>query len=238
MIVKHIRTILTAVFITIGIQSAFAYDANNLVNSALANDVDRESFMSYFQDGNLLSLAIGIICAIVIFLLRKRISKNWLFIFIPIIATLIILPTGLMAIGAGYFLAFLLSAFIGMCVIAFLLFIILPISLIYGAIKLIKTKNLEQSLSSVWSHIINGFGTVPVGICFGLLAYGAADLITYTWNIDQCEKYVQAHWNEDFDKVTPLMSQWEASHKLQWGFSAEEYYQRNEIRFMKYPEKY
>ena len=223
----YYRAILTTLFPLIGTLYASAYDSKDLVGSALEYEIDPKYFMMYFQDGNIITFCIGIFCAIMFVIFRKKISITLRVVCIACSLTLIVLPLLLMLLGKGYggvVDLFILSFFL----VIYGLFVTLSILLIYWIVSLIKSKNLRKSGIAVWKFIIKGFGTVPLTYigAFGVFAF--ISLFAQDWNLTQCEKYVQSRWNEDFCKVPELMCDWEKAHLLQWGKSAKEYYERRE----------
>jgi len=204
-----------------------AYDPNDLVGSVFGfGDVDERTFMMYFQDGNIATLCIGILCGIIFAMLRKKTPPILRVIYLTFTLTLILLPLFLMILGEGYRgigLIFIYSFYLG-----FLgLFIILFIVLIYWIVTLFKSKNLKQSGKAVWNLLIKGVGTAPLTYIFAFGVFGIISLFAKDWNLSQCENYVQSHY-EDYDDIAPLMYQWEKEHQLQWGETAKSYYSRRE----------
>lgn len=227
-ITNYYRAILTTLLSLLGTSYAYAYDSKDLVGSALEYEVDPKYFMMYFQDGNILSITFGLLCGILLFVFRKHLNHKIRTALIAFVATIVAAPILLIILGVGYNGMALLVVFSGFCVIGLFIFIILPGLLMFLVYKSFKSKDVCQSSKAVWNLLINGFGTVPLSIVLAMFALWGANVIAKTWNLNQCEKYIQSRWNEDFYKVPELMRDWEKAHRLQWGKSVKEYYERRE----------
>lgn len=224
---RNLKFYISALLLLCCVPDIMAYDPNDLVGSVFGfGDVDERTFMMYFQDGNIATLCIGILCVIIFAMLRKKIPPVLRVIFITFALTLIGLPLYLMILGEGYGgieLIFIYSFYLG-----FLgLFIILSIVLIYWIVILLKHKNLKQSGKAVWNLLIKGIGTVPLTYIFAFGVFVIISLLAQVWNLSQCEKYVQSRY-EDYDDIATLMYQWEKEHSFQWGETAKSYYSRRE----------
>ena len=218
--IRNLKFYISAFILLSCVPYMMAYDPNDLVGSAFEfGDVDERYFMLYFQDGNIITFCVGIVCAIIFTMLRKKTLPVLRVIFVTFTLTLIVLPLYLMIIGEGYsgfLLIFIFSFYFG-----FLgLFIILSIVLIYWIVTLFKLKNLKQSGKAVWNLLIKGVGTVPLTYVFAFGVFGLINLLAQDWNLTQCEKYVQSQYT-DYDDIAPLMLRWEAEHTLQWGEKAK-----------------
>lgn len=211
-----------------------AYDPNDLIGSVFEfGDIDRRYFMLDFQDGNIITFCLGIVCAIIFTKLRKKTPPVLRVIFITFVLTLIVLPLCLMILGEGYgglgpiFICSFYFGFLG-------LFVILSIVLIYWVVTLFKFKNLKQSGKAVWNLLIKGLGTVPLTYFFAFGVFGLISLLAREWNLSECEKYVKARY-EEYGDIVPLMLRWEVEHTLQWGEGAkrnkEEYDENYNIDF-------
>lgn len=224
---KYLRIYITALILIICVPFTLAYDPNDLVGSAFEfGDVDRQYFMSYFQDGNIITLGVGILCALMFIFFRKKIPLVLRVIWITFALTLILLPLCLMILGEGY------GSIGGVFVISFLIgiygsLVILPILLVYWIVSLIKFKSLKKSGIAIWNLLIKGVGTIPLTYMFAFGVFAIISLLAQNWNLSQCEKYVQSHY-EDYDDIAPLMHKWEKEHTLQWGEAAKSHYSRSE----------
>ena len=225
---NYYRAILTTLLPLIGTLYAYAYDSKDLVGSALEYEIDPKYFMMYFQDGNILSIIFGLLCGNLLFIFRKHLNHKIRIALIAFVTTIVAASILLMILGEGYNGMAPLVVFSGFCVIGLFIFIILPGLLILWVYKSFKSKDVGQSSKVVWGLLINGFGTVPLSIVLALFAFWGANQIAKTWNLKQCEKYIQSGWKEDFRIVPELMGDWEKAHLLQWGKSAKEYYERRE----------
>lgn len=215
---------LIPVLLIIGTLSAYAYDSTNLVGSALGYEVDSKTFMMYFQDGNILSLIVGVVCAIALLLFRKRISSKFKISLSVFVITLIVLPLLMMLMGRGYNGAILaiISLAYGFFILVFVGVLIL---LTKWVIMIIKT-NFKQASVEILKKVLNVIVIVFVPVICALFTFGICDAEASSWNQAQCEKYVQERWSNDFTKVPALMYEWEESHSLQWGDNMAQYYQR------------
>lgn len=226
---RQIRILLLILFQIAGTTLAFAFDSENLVDSALEwGDVDPHTFMMHFQDGNILSLVFGIACAVVLCITCKRFHGKVKIALIVFVATLICMPIILMILGIGSNALINLLAISVVIVVGISLFIILPILLILWVYKLCETKNINHSTKAVWNLLISGLDTVAAPIVLGCLACIAISIIPDRWNTMQCERYVKERWDGDFYKVPELMYEWEKAHKLQWGGNEKKHYERRE----------
>lgn len=226
-ITNYYRVILTTLLPLLGTLYASAYDAKDLVGSVLEYEIDPNKFMMFFQDGNILSIIFSLLCGNFLFIFRKHLNHKIRTALIAFVTTIVAASILLMVLGVGYNGVAPLIVFSGFCVIGLFIFIILPGLLILGVYKSFKSKDVDQSSKAVWTLLINGYGTVPLSIVLALFAFWGANQIAKTWNLKQCEKYIQSRWMEDFRTVPELMADWEKAHLLQWG-SAKEYYDRRE----------
>lgn len=225
--IRHLKFYITALFMIMVNLEMMAYMSNDLVGSAIEfGDVDISCFMLYFQDGNIVTFCCGIVCAIMFAMLRKKTPPVLRVIWITFALTLIVLPLYLMILGEGYrgiVIIYIYSFFLGYSG----LFIILSILLVCWIISLIKTKSLKQSVTAIWHLLLKGVGTIPLTYIVALFVFTIICQLTKTWNLSQCEKYVQSQY-EDFDDIATLMHQWEKEHTLQWGEAAKSHYSRSE----------
>lgn len=223
------RVISINIFPIVGTVHAFAYDSEDLVGSAFEfRDVDSHTFMMYFQDGNILSFILGVLCGVFLLVLRKHINQKLKTALIAFEATLIVSPIFLMIYGVGSEALGYIFLFTALGVLGLLFMMILPGMLILWMYKFFNTKNIKLSTMIVRSPFINGVGTALVSIVVGTFVCFVISLISCSWNLSQCEEYVKSQWNENFDRVPKLMYEWEQAHKFQWGNNAKKYYERRE----------
>lgn len=232
---KYLKLYITTLIVIICLPFTLAYNSNDLVGSALEYEVDYKDFMSFFQDGNILALIIGVILSTIYYFSRSRIVKNVRIILLTFIITLLGSSVIFMIFGKGYAGVAPWIVIIGFPLIFVIIFIILPYLLICMLVKLIRYQNFKQSLVFVKDLFFKGVGTIPIAILIALIAFWGINILAKEWNLSQCERYVQSQWAGDFYQVPDLMFRWEAEHALQWGEGAkrkkEEYDKNYNIDF-------
>lgn len=205
--IRYLKFFIATLFLIVAMPFVMAYDSNNLVESAFeCKAVNHVDFMTHFQDGNVIAACIGIFCAVMFKFFRKKVSQTLRVGWLTIALTLIMFPLIMMILGIGSFSSVIWCIYIGVILLVLFLLLYLIFVLI----------NFKKYRSAGWNFFKKIGVIVPLSFIIAMGVYIGVIGLTETWNLNQCEKYVQSRY-KDFDDVAPLMLQWEKEHKLQWG---------------------